>query len=63
MIAARIPELVYYIRWAEYVEKLRSVGYAMCKPEAEAAKKRMMKAEGLYNLKLTKHGAVGNRCE
>ena len=55
VIAARIPELVYYIRWAEYVEKLRSAGYAMCKPEAESAKKRMMKAEGLHNLKLTKH--------
>lgn len=55
VIAARIPELVYYIRWAEYVEKLQKEGHLMCKPQVQNAGKRMMDAKELYNLKLTKN--------
>lgn len=31
-ISGMLPELLYYIRWAEYVEKLQKNGFAMCKP-------------------------------
>lgn len=55
VIAARIPELVYYIRWAEYVEKLQKEGHLMCKPQVQNAGERMMDAKELYNLKLTKN--------
>lgn len=55
VIAARIPELVYYIRWAEYVEKLQKEGHLMCKPQVKNAGERMMDAKELYNLKLTKN--------
>lgn len=52
VIAGLIPEFLYYIRWAEYVEKLQSAGFSMCKPQVLEPEKREMRAEGLYNLKL-----------
>lgn len=47
-----IPELTFYLRWAEQVEKLISAGVPMCKPEIMPAKQREFYADGLYNLKL-----------
>ncbi len=54
-IADLIPELLYYTRWAEYIEKYRSRGWTFCKPEARDAGSEAagMAAEGFYNLKLT----------
>ena len=51
-ISALLPELLYYIYWAEYVEKLQSQGFHMCKPQILDSEKREMHASGLYNLKL-----------
>lgn len=51
-ISALLPELLYYVHWAEYVEKLMSRGFTMCKPEVLALDDREMHAKGLYNLKL-----------
>ena len=51
-ISALIPELVFYVRWAEYLEPLRKAGWHFCKPEAGRAGASGMKAEGFYNLKL-----------
>ena len=51
-ISALLPELLYYIYWAEYVEKLQKAGFAMAKPELLPGEKREMHAKGLYNLKL-----------
>ena len=50
-----IPELVYYIRWTEYWEKLRQEGWVFCRPEALEPEKdpQRMEARGFYNLKLT----------
>lgn len=49
-----IPEFIYYIRWAEYVEKLSAHGLHFCKAEIaeEPAGSRSMHARGIYNLKL-----------
>jgi hypothetical protein len=52
IISDMLPELMYYIRWAEYVEKLQAAGFAMCKPQLLEADKREMHAKGLYNIKL-----------
>lgn len=52
VISALIPEFMYYIRWAEYVEKLHSGGFPLCKPQLLDGEKRQMRAEGIYNLKL-----------
>ncbi len=53
-ITKLIPEFIYYIRWAEYIEKLTGYGISFCKAEiAEGdAKERIMHAKGIYNLKL-----------
>ncbi len=51
-ISNLIPEFMYYIRWAEYIEKLRAAGFVLCKPRLLANDSRQMQAEGIYNLKL-----------
>lgn len=62
-----IPELTYYIRWAEYIEKLQSKGAVFSKarvvnsayqPDAGTSKtgdsktRYYMRARGVYNIKL-----------
>ena len=62
-----IPELTYYIRWAEYIEKLQKRGAAFSKAkvvnsayqpdagtskEANSKSRYYMKARGVYNIKL-----------
>ncbi len=47
-----IPELTFYLRWAELIEKLTEAGVPMCKPEILPESRREFYAEGLYNLKL-----------
>lgn len=48
-----IPEFLYYIRFAEYIEKLKRQGAKFCKPVlSEKLTERETKARGIYNLKL-----------
>ena len=47
-----IPELTFYLKWAELVENLTAAGVTMCKPEIIPESRREFYAEGLYNLKL-----------
>ncbi len=52
-----MPELTYYIRWAEYIEKLSAKGALFCKPQAldcsdEAKGVLSMDAAQVYNIKL-----------
>ena len=53
-IADLIPELVFYTRWAEYIEKKEKQGWKFCKPQVRPARERAagMEARGFYNLKL-----------
>ena len=53
-IADLIPELVFYTRWAEYIETQRKKGWKFCKPEAVGndGGSADMDARGFYNLKL-----------
>ncbi len=57
-----IPELIYYIRWAEYVELLQSNGLPMCKPELSKEDEchRIMRLKGGYNIKLAQHAIQEN---
>lgn len=48
-----LPELLFYVKFAEYVEKLVADGFIMKKPSVLATEERALKAAGLYNLKLT----------
>ena len=53
-VADLIPELMYYIRWAEYLEKLTAKGWQFADAEAAGAEEApfAMEARGFYNLKL-----------
>ena len=54
-IADLIPEMTFYVRWAEYIEKLKKEGWIFSMAEAVPAGDGVMPmtAEGFYNLKLT----------
>ncbi|MBR6381574.1 MAG: DNA mismatch repair protein [Lachnospiraceae bacterium] len=54
-----IPEFVYYVRWAEYIEGLKEKGLSFCTPELlTGAGDVRMQARGLYNLKLAVAGEL-----
>ncbi|MBO5621713.1 MAG: DNA mismatch repair protein [Butyrivibrio sp.] len=58
-----MPEFIYYIRWAEYIEKMSALGASFCKPEAidKESGPLSMEAEGIYNIKLlTEHAGANN---
>ena len=48
-----LPELLFYVKFAEYIEGLKSKGFVMNKPSVLSSELRSLKSEGLYNLKLT----------
>ena len=52
VITGLIPEFMYYIRFAEYIEKLSAVGFKLNTPDAIYDDERITKAVGLYNLRL-----------
>lgn len=52
VITGLIPEFMYYIRWAEYVEGLEKLEFTMCKPQLLEDGCRDMHACGIYNLRL-----------
>lgn len=52
VITGMIPELMYYIRFAEYIEKMKEAGFSFCTPQTMPSEERGMQTEGLYNLKL-----------
>ena len=51
-ISRLIPEFTYYIRFAEFVEKLMSKGFVMCPAKAVDTNSPSMTAKGFYNLRL-----------
>lgn len=48
-----MPEFIYYVRWAEYIERLSEHGLHFCKGAvtSEAVDERIMHAKAIYNLK------------
>lgn len=58
-----IPDFIFYIRWAEYTEKLQKLGQPMCKPEIIDSPDRLMRTTGLYNLKLAVQLEQGKKLE
>ncbi len=59
-----MPEFTYYIRWAEYVEKLNARGFKLCKPhvifpeENREGGDAVVEAKGIYNMKLLEDQSV-----
>lgn len=46
-----IPEFIYYVRLAEYIETISKRGFRFCKAEVKTEEQTMC-AKGIYNLKL-----------
>ena len=53
-ISDLIPELAFYTRWAEYIEKRRAEGWTFCTPQVREPGEgdACAAAKGFYNLKL-----------
>lgn len=47
-----MPEIIFYIRFAELTEKIMSKGYPLAKPVIEDKENRSCDIKGLYNIKL-----------
>lgn len=54
-----IPEFIFYIRWADYFEKVKEKGLPLCKPEVLDNRQREIHAKGLYNFKLAIQNVEG----
>ena len=55
-ISQVIPEFIYYIRFAEFVEKNMAQGYTFCETEVLNGDSIQMEAKDFYNLKLAVSG-------
>ncbi len=55
-----IPEFVYYIRFAEFIEKHIENGYTFCEPKVVENNDKYMYAKDFYNLKLAMEGVDNN---
>ncbi len=55
-ISQLIPEFIYYIRLAEFVEKSVAQGYTFCEANVIDAGEKQMEAKDFYNLKLAVSG-------
>ncbi|MBR1737497.1 MAG: DNA mismatch repair protein [Firmicutes bacterium] len=51
-ISKIIPEFLYYIKFAEFIEKNTERGFPFCEAETSDGDDKLMNAQALYNLKL-----------
>ena len=58
-----IPEFIFYIRWADYIQQVMDLGIPMCKPEILDIEKRELHTEGVYNFKLAIQNVSGHKLE
>ena len=58
-----IPEFLFYIRWADYINKMQELGIPVCKPEITDNKNRDMHVKGLYNFKLAMQKVDGKKID
>lgn len=55
-----MPEILFYVRWAELIDKLKAQGMPVCKPEILSAEQRDCSFRDLYNLKLAIKNVQGD---
>lgn len=58
-----MPEIVFYIRFAELCDKIKAKGLPLCKALATDKSNRICDAKDLYNLKLAIRAAEGDESE
>ena len=51
-LTSLMPEILFYVRWAELIDKIKAVGMPVCKPVILDTEKRDCSFRELYNLKL-----------
>lgn len=51
-LVSLVPEIIFYIRWAELIEKIQAKGLTLCRAEVLPTEKREMQTRDIYNLKL-----------
>ena len=62
-LVSLVPEIVFYIRWADLIEKIQSKGLPLCKAEVLPTADRELFSEGIYNLKLAIKVAEGEKID
>ncbi len=58
-----LPEILFYIRWAELVDKITALGMPMCKAEIGDASERNCSIKEIYNLKLAIKNVQGDNID
>ena len=58
-----IPEFIFYIRWADYLEQVKAKNIPMCKAEILDNPKRELHVTGVYNFKLAIRCVEGKNSE
>ena len=62
-LVSLVPEIVFYIRWADLIEKIQNKGLTLCKAEVLPTSDRVLFSEGIYNLKLAIKAANGEKID
>ncbi len=62
-LVSLVPEIIFYIRWADLIEKIQSKGLPLCKADVLPTEDRELFTEGIYNLKLAIKIAEGEEFE
>ena len=55
-----MPEITFYIRFAELCDKITSLGFTLSKPRITNTSERTTKAKGIYNIKLAIKALTGD---
>lgn len=55
-----MPEILFYVRWAELIDKIKAQGMPVCKAEILPAEQRDCSFKDLYNLKLAIKNVQGD---
>ncbi len=58
-----MPEIVFYIRWAELIDKIKSKGLPLCKAKILPVGSREIFAKDIYNLKLAIKAVQGEEID
>lgn len=58
-LTSLMPEITFYVRWAQLTDKILATGMPMCKPEILPADHREIHLRDVYNLKLAINKARG----
>lgn len=62
-LVSLVPEIIFYIRWADLIEKIQSKGLPLCKPEILPTENRALFTKNIYNLKLAIKVAEGENID